>query len=392
MISLLARFFIPEHQHPEKPHVRRAYGILCSVMGIALNILLFAGKYIAGWLSSSIAITVDAFNNLSDAGSSLITLIGFRFAGKKPDPEHPFGHGRIEYLSGLAVAMLIILMGVELFKSSLDKILHPSPTETGPLAIAILLVSIAVKLYMFYFNRRLGRKLNSSAMQATATDSLSDATATAVVLLSLLITYLTDWNADGWCGMLVALFILYAGITTVKETISPLLGQPPDPEVIQQVEQIVLSHPEIIGIHDLVVQDYGPGRLMISLHGEVANDGDINLLHDTIDQAETELNEALNCESVIHMDPIAVDDAAVEAMRAKVVSLIQTLDAGISIHDFRMTDSQAHRKLIFDAVVPHRFPGGADTAHQQIIALVESNMENCSAVVRIDRPYAQPNH
>ena len=387
MISLLAQWLIRDAAHPTEPHVRRAYGILCSVMGIALNIILFAGKYIAGLLSGSIAITADAFNNLSDAGSSLMTLIGFHFGGKKPDPEHPFGHGRIEYISGLAVAALIILMGVELVKSSIEKILHPVAVEGSVLIVAILLVSIAVKGYMFFYNRRIGRKIGSAAMQATAMDSLSDAASTAMVLLAMLITHFSGWNADGWCGVLVALFILYAGFNAAKETISPLLGQAPDPEVIETVERIVLSYPEIIGIHDLVVHDYGPGRLMISLHGEVPDNGDINELHDAIDRAEAELDRTLNCESVIHMDPIAVEDETVNEMRMRVAAVVKTIDAQITIHDFRMVKGPTHTNLIFDAVVPHHLKLGAEELKARMETLITDSCPNCFAVIKIDRPY-----
>ncbi len=293
MIRLLAGIFIKNKERMEDQGVRRSYGMLCSIVGICLNVFLFAGKYLAGILSGSIAITADAFNNLSDAGSSVITLVGFKFSGMKPDKDHPFGHGRIEYLSGLGVAMLIILMGFELFKSAAGKILHPEPVETGALTVAILLVSVAMKLYMWFYNRSVGIKIESEAMKATATDSLSDSVATSAVLLSMLVSHYTGMLVDGWCGLVVAVMVLYAGYKAAKDTIDPLLGGPPSKEFVREIRDIVMSHEEIIGIHDLVVHDYGPGRCMVSLHGEVPANGDLIALHDLIDHIEKELGEKL---------------------------------------------------------------------------------------------------
>ena len=260
MLTLLARLFIPDRSDSKNPKVRQAYGMLCGLLGIALNLILFAGKAIAGSMSGSIAITADAFNNLSDAGSSLITLIGFKMAGQKPDPSHPFGHGRIEYITGLIVSALILIMGFELATSSINSILHPQPTDFSILSCVILLCSIAVKAYMAFYNRRTAAKIESAAMKATATDSLSDMAATAVVLVSLLIGHFTSLRVDGWCGLLVSLFILYAGFSSAKETINPLLGQAPDPAMIRRVQEIVMRPAIITGMHDLVIHDYGPGR------------------------------------------------------------------------------------------------------------------------------------
>lgn len=300
MITLLSKIFI-KSKYTEESKVRKAYGTLCSVVGILLNILLFAGKYFAGYISGSIAIMADAFNNLSDAGSSFITLVGFWFAGKKPDIDHPFGHGRFEYLSGLAVAVMIILMGFELVKDSLGKILHPEAVESGIIIIVILIVSIAVKIYMAIYNRQIGNRIESPAMKATAADSMSDVAATTTVLISVLINRFANLNLDGIFGLIVSLFILYAGYGVIKETISPLLGQPPEKEFVNEIHEIVMAHEDAKGIHDLVVHDYDSGRIMISLHTEVPGDGDIFKLHDMIDRIENELNEKLGCEAVIHM-------------------------------------------------------------------------------------------
>lgn len=352
MIELLARWFIPHRDNTADGAVRRAYGTLCGAVGIGLNVLLFMGKFFAGQLSGSIAVTADAFNNLSDAGSSAVTLLGFRLAGKKPDPDHPFGHGRIEYISGLIVAGLILLMGVELAKSSFDKILHPEEVTFSALAVVILAVSVAVKLYMWHYNRRIGGKIRSAAMEATASDSLSDAAATSAVLLAMLIGRWTGLAVDGYVGMVVALFILFSAYKAAKETLSPLLGQAPDPELVQHIRDIVEEHDTVVGIHDLVVHDYGPGRQMVSLHAEVPASGDILQLHDVIDNIERELHEKLHVQAVIHMDPIVTDDETVDALRRQVAELVRQVEPRMTVHDLRVIRGTTHTNLVFDAVLP----------------------------------------
>ena len=352
MIELLAKWFIPHRDSMEDGALRRAYGTLCGAVGIGLNILLFMGKFFAGQLSGSIAVTADAFNNLSDAGSSAVTLLGFRLAGKKPDTDHPFGHGRIEYISGLIVAGLILLMGVELAKSSFDKILHPEEVTFSVLALVILAVSVAVKLYMWFYNRRIGGKLHSAAMEATAMDSLSDAAATFAVLLATLIGKWTGLAVDGYVGLLVALFILFSAYKAAKETLSPLLGQAPDPELVQRIRDIVAEHDTVVGIHDLVVHDYGPGRQMVSLHAEVPASGDILQLHDVIDNIERELHEKLHVQAVIHMDPIVTDDETVDALRRQVAELVRQVEPRMTVHDLRVIRGTTHTNLVFDAVLP----------------------------------------
>ena len=352
MIELLARWFIPHRDNTADGAVRRAYGTLCGAVGIGLNVLLFIGKFFAGQLSGSIAVTADAFNNLSDAGSSAVTLLGFRLAGKKPDPDHPFGHGRIEYISGLIVAGLILLMGVELAKSSFDKILYPEEVTFSALALVILAVSVAVKLYMWHYNRRIGGKIRSAAMEATASDSLSDAAATSAVLLAMLIGRWTGLAVDGYVGMVVALFILFSAYKAAKETLSPLLGQAPDPELVQHIRDIVEEHDTVVGIHDLVVHDYGPGRQMVSLHAEVPASGDILQLHDVIDNIERELHEKLHVQAVIHMDPIVTDDEMVDALRRQVAELVRQVEPRMTVHDLRVIRGTTHTNLVFDAVLP----------------------------------------
>lgn len=387
MIEFLARVFIRHRDTLSPSALRQAYGQLCGAVGIGLNLLLFVGKLFAGTISGSIAITADAFNNLSDAGSSLVTLLGFRLAGRKPDPEHPFGHGRMEYISGLAVAGLILLMGVELGKSSLKKILSPEEIVSSPLVLAILAVSVAVKLYMFYYNRSIGRKIKSAAMSATATDSLSDAVSTTAVLIATLVGQFTGLNIDGWVGLLVALFILFSAYKAAKETLSPLLGQTPDPEFVDRIEQIVLSYPEVLNIHDLIVHDYGPGRMMISLHAEVSADGDLLQLHDVIDNAEHRLKKELGCMAVIHMDPIITNDAHTDALRMAVAEKVKSIDPRLTIHDFRTVPGSTHTNLIFDVVVPYDVKLTADEVRRRIEALVKELDENYFAVVQIDNSY-----
>ena len=386
MITFLAKLFIKSDDDNEV-NTRKAFGVLCGAVGIALNVLLFALKFFAGLLSGSIAITADAFNNLSDAGSSFVTLLGFQLAGQKPDSDHPFGHGRIEYLSGLVVAMLILLMGFELAKSSVSKILHPEPVESGTVVIVILCASILVKLYMSFYNRRIGRKINSSAMLATAADALSDTVSTAAVLAATLIGQFTSLQIDGWAGIAVAVFIFISGIKAAKETIDPLLGTPPTPEFVADIRDIVMKHSGIEGIHDLIVHDYGPGRCMISLHAEVSAADDILTIHDSIDHIEKELQETLGCHAVIHMDPLAVDDSLTADTRQKVATLVHCIDESINIHDFRMVTGPTHTNVIFDAVVPFGFRLSDEEVEEKIKTIVRTLDGNYFAVVSVERSY-----
>ena len=387
MISLLAKWFIPRREQAEDGAVRWAWGALCGFVGIALNLLLFAGKLASGALSGSIAVTADAFNNLSDAGSSVVTLLGFRLAGKKPDSDHPFGHGRMEYVSGLVVAGLILLMGAELAKTSVDKIAHPEAVTFSWLAAAILLVSIAVKLYMYMYNKAVGKKIGSAAMAATAADSLSDTAATAAVLLSMIVGRLANVQLDGWVGLLVALFILWSAVQAARDTISPLLGQAPDPALVKEIEALVMAHDTVVGVHDLVVHDYGPGRRIISLHAEVPADGQVLELHDVIDNIESELARKLHCEAVIHMDPVVVGDPVVAALREQTAALVKTIDPRITIHDFRMVPGKTHTNLIFDAVIPFDEQLTRPQVAQRICRLVEDMDGHYRAVVKIENSY-----
>lgn len=386
MIDFLLRRCVKDYQDTQNPAVRQRYGALSGIVGILLNLLLFAGKFLAGVLTASIAVTADAFNNLSDAGSSIVTLVGFRLAGQKADEDHPFGHGRMEYLSGLLVSLVILLVGFELAKSSVEKILHPEAVTFSWLSVGILLAAILVKLWLFWFNRTLSRRIDSAAMAATAADSLSDAVATTVVLLCSFIDRFFHLNIDGVAGILVAIFILRAGWEAAKDTLDPLLGQAPDPALVSAIHRDVLSHPEIIGIHDMIVHDYGPGRVFMSLHAEVPSDCDIMAVHDTIDGIEQELKARYHILAVIHMDPIAMDDTTVE-MRIKTAQMVHEISPDLSVHDFRMTAGPKRTNLIFDVVVPYHF----HLSDNELRALIDQRAKAMSptyyTVVEIDHAY-----
>ena len=389
MINLLVKTFVKDAGNVQDPQVRQRYGTLSGAVGIFLNLLLSAGKMIAGLITGSIAITADAFNNLTDAGSSVVTLVGFRMAGKQADGDHPFGHGRIEYLSGLAVSVVILLVGLELAKSSVEKIIHPEPVEFSWLSAGILAAAICVKLWMCHFNRSLSRRIGSAAMAATAADSLSDAAATSAVLLSSLIGRFTGVNIDAWAGILVAVFILRAGWGAAKDTLNPLLGQSPDPELVREIEQTILAHPQVVGLHDLIIHDYGPGRSMMSLHAEVPAGADIMAVHDEIDAIERELKAKYRIEASIHMDPIVTGDETVSKARQMVLDLVREVDPAMTIHDFRMTSGPRHRNLIFDVVVPYSVKRSDDEVRQEIERKIRAAAPNSFAVIQVDRAYTR---
>ena len=388
MINLLCRIFIKNREDVKNPEVRGKYGVLCGIVGICFNVLLFLLKLLAGIFSKSVAVVADALNNLSDAAASVVTILGFRLSSKKPDADHPFGHGRMEYLSGLVVAMLILLMGFELLKSSVEKIRLPEAIEFSWLSVVILLAGIACKFYMSHYNRVIGEKINSTAMKATAADCLSDCISTAAVLAATLISHFFQWNIDGWVGLAVACFILYAGYNAAKDTIDPLLGQAPDPDLVLDIEKTVLEYHPIQSIHDMIVHDYGPGRMMISLHAEVPADGDLLAMHDTIDLAEQALRDKFGCDSVIHMDPIVTDDEHVLHMRSKMAQLVKVMDERVTVHDFRMVTGPTHTNLIFDVACPFDLSLSDSEVKRQVEAIVDLLDGNYKAVVTVDRIYA----
>lgn len=351
MVRKIALAFVPKDgTEVEK---RSIYGMVCGFVGIFFNIILFVGKLLAGIITSSISITADALNNLSDAGSSIVTLAGFKLAAQKPDSKHPYGHGRIEYLAGLAVAAVILIMGFELFRDSIGKVLHPQDTEFSYVVIFILLASILVKCYMAYYNYSIGKEIDSAAVRAAAMDSMSDCIATGAVLVTTVLNHLYGWQLDGYCGILVSLFIMYSGIQAARDSVDPLLGIEPDEEFLQQIEDISLSFDEnIVGIHDLMVHDYGPGRKIISLHAEVPADSNMIQIHDVIDNLEKKLSKDLGCMATIHMDPVAVNDPEVKELKHQVADLVKEVLDAITIHDFRVVKGDTHTNLIFDMVVP----------------------------------------
>lgn len=385
MISLLAKIFIKNREDEKDNDVRSAYGVLCGAVGIFLNVFISVFKLVAGRISGSVAIVSDAFNNLSDAASSFIVLLGFKLSNQEPDPEHPYGHGRIEYISGLVVSMLIIFMGFELLKSSIEKVIHPEIPEMSMPVLIILAISILVKLYMYLYNHSVAKKIDSAAMEATAKDSVSDVFATAAVLICTIVGSKFNLAIDGWCGIAVSLLIFKAGFSSARDTISPLLGMPPEPEFVDEVEKIVLSHPEIMGIHDMVVHNYGPGRVFISLHAEVSSAGDILELHEVMDTTEHELKAKLHCEAVLHMDPVSVDDAKTNEIRKDLEAILKDIDSKFSMHDLRLVTGPTRTNVIFDIVVPFKYPTSDAELKMQIQQAVSKRHPECMCVIEVDR-------
>lgn len=384
MIRLLSKIFIPDGSRTGDPGVRRAWGTLCGAVGILLNFLLFGGKALAGALAGSIAVTADAFNNLSDALTALITLIGFRLSARRPDRDHPYGHRRYEYIAGLIVSLAILMMGFNLARSSVERIFAPSPIAFSPLSACILCASILIKLYMALYNRAIGRQIRSATLAAAAADSLSDAVATSAVLASLLLSHLAGINIDAWAGIAVSLLILWTGLHSARDTISPLLGKAPDPEFVNRVGEIVADCPEILGMHDLMVHDYGAGRVILSLHAEVHADRDLLTLHEAIDGVERRLRNELRCSATIHMDPVTPNDGEAQALRAQIEARIEAaLGGGVSLHDFRYVPGA---QLAFDAVLPYECPTPDGEALQTITQLVRELCPDCDPVIAIDHP------
>ena len=361
LIKLLTRLFVKNSDDIKNPEVRSAYGNMSGIVGIFLNLCLFAAKLTAGIVSASISVVADAFNNLSDAGSSVVTFLGFKLASRPADKEHPFGHGRYEYVAGLGISVVILLVGIELLKSSIGKIISPdSSTEITLVSACILISSVAVKLWMYFFNKILSKKINSSALKATSLDSLTDCVATTIVLVGLVVSNLTGLMIDGYLGAAVAIFILFTGVSTFKESLSPLLGNPPDAEFVSDIRDTVMQDDMIVGIHDLIVHDYGPGRCIISLHAEIPSNEDILKAHDSIDLIEKTLERKFNCMATIHMDPIATDDEYTLNLKDRVCRELCGEDSGFSIHDFRVVKGDTHTNVIFDLVVPHGFKQSDD--------------------------------
>lgn len=388
MTETLVRLFVKNSRDTTDPAVRTAYGNLASWVGIFCNLLLCAGKFLAGTLSGSISIAADAVNNLSDASSSVVSLIGFKLGARPADDEHPYGHARFEYLAGLAVAVMVLVIGVELLKSSVDKILHPAAVTFSWVAMAVLAASIAVKLWMALFNRTLGKRINSGSLIATAADSRNDVLTTSAVLVASLISHFANVELDGWMGAAVALFILYSGVGLIKDTIDPLLGLAPDPELVQYIHDKIMSYPGVLGTHDLMVHDYGPGRQFASVHVELAAEGDVMASHELIDDIERDFLKNDRLPVVIHFDPIVTSDAQVGDMRRWLAGAVKTIDPSLSIHDLRIVPGVNHTNVIFDCVTPPGFAMSSARLKDAIARLVSEKDPSYRCVITVETSFA----
>ena len=383
------RRFVPNYESVEDPAVRKAYGTFSSVVGICCNVVLFLLKYVMGSLSHSIAIVSDAFNNLSDCASCLITMFGYKLAAKPADKGHPFGHGRMEYLTSLVIAVMIALMGFELLRNSVEKIIHPDAVQFRWLTLGALVLSIGVKLWMAWFNTRLGKKIRSSVMIATAKDSRSDVAATAATILALLLSLVTTLPVDGIMGTAVSLFILKTAFDIIRDTVGDLLGRPADAETVQQLKTLVLSHDKIEGIHDLILHNYGPGRTIGSCHVEVRSDSNFVEVHEVVDTIEREIEEKLKIMMTIHMDPIELDNETVNHYREMTQQVVEGLHQKLSLHDFRLVSGENSNRLIFDLLVPFE----CDYTDEELLEMISGELhrmdQTCSVSITFDRDFTE---
>ena len=384
MIRFLTKLILPQRADPADPAVRARVGKRSGILGILANVLLFAGKLVVGTVSGSVSITADAMNNLSDATSSIVTIVGFRLAERPADENHPYGHARFEYLSGLAVAAMIVVIGFELAKTSFDKILHPEPVVFSGALVAVLLLSIGVKLILAAVNGSLGRAIDSTALLATAADSRNDCIATGAVLLSAVFAHLTSINVDGYAGLAVALFILYSGANTAKETISPLLGEAADPELQRTIVAALRSNDKVLGYHDLMVHDYGPGQRFASVHVEMDMREDVLTCHTIIDDIERQVLDSHGIHLVIHYDPVVTDDEELNRMRTSVDKVLKSIDPRISIHDFRMVRGDTHTNLIFDMILPYDLDDQRQQIKRQLDAAINLGDTQYYTVITFD--------
>ena len=386
-VGLIIRRFVKNHTETNDPSVRSAYGTVCGVCGIFLNVILFAFKLFAGLISGSIAVTADAFNNLSDAASSVVSLFGFKLASKPADKEHPYGHGRLEYLCGMAVGVLILFMGFELVKSSISKIISPEKTAFSWVAVIVLAVSILGKIWLAVFNKKIGKTINSEAISAVATDSISDIVATTASIIALVLSNYFTLPFDGIFGVIVSGFVLFAGFGVFKSTVSPLLGQPPTEETVRAIEDKILSYDGILGVHDLIIHDYGPGRCFVSAHAEVSSLTDIMESHDLIDIIEQDITAEMGYSITIHMDPLVVNDETINTAKAMVTGIVTDIEPTLSIHDFRVVSGPHHTNLIFDLVIPFSVKTDSAVIIGQINSALEKLEKNYYAVITVDRSY-----
>ncbi len=355
MVDFLVHKFVKDYQNVENARVRTEYGVMASTVGIICNILLFTGKFMVGLVLHSVSVQADAFNNLSDAASSVVGFVGVKMASKPADKDHPFGHGRIEYIAALIVSFLVIEVGLSFLKTAVGKIWEPEELSFSTISVLVLLISIGVKLWMAYFNRKLGRRIHSTVMMATATDAMGDVVTTSAAVLSLLFCRFTGINIDGIVGALVSLVVMWAGVGIAKDTLEPLIGKAVDPELYRQITEFVEGYEGILGSHDLIVHNYGPTRSLASIHAEVPNDVSIEISHEIIDRIEREAAKKLGIFLVIHMDPVEVRDDRIAAVRSKVTAVLKELDDRLTLHDFRMVDGEQQINLIFDVVVPFAY-------------------------------------
>lgn len=392
MTGWLIQTFIKTPDNLQSAAVRTSYGRVSSWVGILCNVLLFLAKLLVGAVSGSVAVTADAVNNLSDASSSIISLLGFQMASKPADQEHPYGHGRYEYLAGLSVSVLILVIGVELLQSSAQKILSPSPVEFGWVSAVVLTGSILLKLWMSAFNRHIGRRIDSNTLLATAADSRNDAVSTTAVLAAALVSHFSALELDGWMGLAVAVFILYSGFGLVQDTLNPLLGTAPNPKLVADIRERILSYPGVLGTHDLMLHDYGPGRQFGSVHVEMAAEDDVLVSHDVIDSMERSFLKELGLHMIIHFDPIVTKSSEVNDLRCWLAGLVKTIHPGLTIHDLRVVPGKRHTKLIFDCVVPQQFAMPPAELKAKIGALVIRERPDYSCVITIDTDYAALPH
>lgn len=387
MTNLLVRLFIKDYQNVKDSRVREQYGKFAGVVGIVTNLLLSVIKALAGFLFHSVAILADAVNNLSDSASSIVTLVGFKLSAKPADKEHPYGHARIEYISGLIVSLVILLLGFQLVQSSVSKILHPEETEISLLAVAVLIVSMLIKLWQFFFYRKLGRRITSTTLEATAADSRNDVISTGAILIGMGITKLTGYNLDGWMGLVVAVLVIVGGVKLIMETSDPLLGIAPSKELVDGVYQKILSYEGVLGLHDLSVHNYGPGRCFASVHCEVPAEQDVMVSHDIIDNIERDFLQDMNIHLVIHMDPVVTDDERTNTLKQQVVRKLRTLSAEIDMHDFRVVWGNTHTNLIFDVCVPFGFQWNDNELLQRVEETIKELDVHYFTVVTVDHDY-----
>lgn len=388
MTGLLIKLFIGKG-NPTDLEVRKKYGFLSGITGIVLNILLFTGKLLAGIFSGAISIIADSLNNLSDAGSSIVNMVGFKIALAPPDKEHPFGHGRAEYVSGLAISFIIMLMGVELARSSFEKIFNPEALNLNTFTFVTLILAVGVKLWMFVFNRKLGKKINSVSLNAVATDSISDAVATTTVIIGMIVTFVFKINIDGFMGLLVSCFIIYSGIKTAKESLSPLLGQMPEKTLVEDIKAMVCGYEGIIGIHDLIVHNYGVGKSYVSFHAEVSSSMELTEAHRLIDIIEKDFKEKFNCTVTIHIDPVDLNDSESALLCKKVNEIVRNIDQSLSIHDFRVLKDKGEKSVVFDLALPYKFKYSDIDIRNMVSSAISEIDENANIIINVERQLAE---